>query len=292
MGAANITPDIRRMGERSATHHRAADGSASLALPTAGPTIMGIVNVTPDSFSGGLQDPIATGLAMIEAGAGIIDIGGESTRPGAAPVTPEEEQRRVLPVIAALAGRGVPLSIDTRNAATMAAALDAGASIVNDVTGLAYDPQAAPLVTARGCGVVLMHMRGTPQTMATLTAYDDVVAEVVAELSARVEAALAAGVKREHIVIDPGIGFAKTAKQNMRLLQNLDAFHVLGLPVLVGVSRKSFIGHYGGEPDPARRLPGSLAAALFAVSRGASILRVHDVAETLQALRMWQALAF
>ncbi len=253
---------------------------------------MGIVNVTPDSFSGGLQDPIATGLAMIEAGAGIIDIGGESTRPGAAPVTPEEEQRRVLPVIAALAGRGVPLSIDTRNAATMAAALDAGASIVNDVTGLAYDPQAAPLVTARGCGVVLMHMRGTPQTMATLTAYDDVVAEVVAELSARVEAALAAGVKREHIVIDPGIGFAKTAKQNMRLLQNLDAFHVLGLPVLVGVSRKSFIGHYGGEPDPARRLPGSLAAALFAVSRGASILRVHDVAETLQALRMWQALAF
>jgi len=253
---------------------------------------MGIVNVTPDSFSGVLQDPIATGLAMIKAGADIIDIGGESTRPAAAPAAPEEEQRRVLPVIAALAGRGVPLSIDTRNAATMAVALDAGASIVNDVTGLAYDPQAAPLVAARGCGVVLMHMRGTPQTMATLTAYDDVVAEVVAELSARVEAALAAGVKRERIVIDPGIGFAKTAEQNLRLLQNLDAFRALGLQVLVGVSRKSFIGHYGGEPDAARRFPGSLAAALFAVSRGASILRVHDVAETLQALRVWQALAF
>jgi dihydropteroate synthase len=253
---------------------------------------MGIVNVTPDSFSAVLQDPIATGLSMIAAGADIIDIGGESTRPGAAPVAPEEEQRRVLPVIAALAGRGVPLSIDTRNAATMAAALDAGASIVNDVTGLAHDPAAAPLVAARSCDVVLMHMRGTPQTMAGLTSYDDVVAEVVAELSARVDAALAAGVKREHIVIDPGIGFAKTAAQNLRLLQNLDAFRALDLPVLVGVSRKSFIGHYGGEPDAARRFPGSLAAALFAVSRGASILRVHDVAETLQALRMWQALAF
>jgi len=254
--------------------------------------IMGIVNVTPDSFSGTPQDPVAAGLAMIDAGADIIDIGGESTRPGAAPVTPEEEQRRVVPVIAALAGRGVPLSIDTRNAATMAAALDAGASIVNDVTGLAHDPAAAPLVAARGCGVVLMHMRGTPQTMARLTAYDDVVAEVVAELSARVEAAVAAGIRRTDITIDPGIGFAKTAAQNLLLLQNLDAFRVLGLPVLVGVSRKSFIGHYGGEPDAARRLPGSLAAALFAVSRGAAILRVHDVAETRQALRLWNALAF
>jgi dihydropteroate synthase len=253
---------------------------------------MGIVNVTPDSFSGALQNPVATGLAMIAAGADIIDIGGESTRPGAAPVPPEEEQRRVLPVITALAGRGVPLSIDTRNAATMAAALDAGASIVNDVTGLAHDQAAAPLVAARGCGVVLMHMRGTPQTMAALTAYDDVVAEVVAELSARIAVAEAAGVARERIWIDPGIGFAKTAGQNLLLLQNLSAFSALGLPILVGVSRKSFIGHYAGEPDATRRGPGSLAAALFAVSQGAAILRVHDVAETRQALRMWQALAF
>ncbi len=267
-------------------------GSALLTHPTGGPRIMGIVNVTPDSFSGTLQDPIAAGLAMIEAGADIIDIGGESTRPGASQVSPAEEHRRVLPVIAALAGRGVPVSIDTRNAATMAAALDAGASIVNDVTGLAHDPQAASLVAARGCGVVLMHMRGTPQTMATLTTYDDVVAEVVAELSARVEAALAAGVKREHITIDPGIGFAKTAAQNLRLLQNLGAFSALGFPILVGVSRKSFVGHYAGQPDPARRCPGSLAAALFAASHGAAILRVHDVTETIQALRMWQALAF
>jgi dihydropteroate synthase len=252
---------------------------------------MGIVNVTPDSFSGTLDDPIETGMAMIEAGADIIDIGGESTRPGATPVTPEEEQRRVLPVIAALAGRGVPISIDTRNAATMAAALDAGASIANDVTGLAHDPQAAPLVAARGCGVVLMHMRGTPQTMATLATYDDVVAEVVAELSARIEAAFAAGVRRERIWIDPGIGFAKAAEQNLILLQRLEAFVALGFPVLVGVSRKSFVGRFGGETDPVKRGPGSLAAALFAVSRGASIVRVHDVAETVQALRMWQALA-
>ncbi len=255
------------------------------------PRVMGIVNVTPDSFSGALANPIATGLAMIEAGADMIDIGGESTRPGAAPVTPEEEQRRVLPVIEALADRGVPLSIDTRNAATMAAALDAGASIVNDVTGLGHDPDAAPLVAARGCFVVLMHMRGTPQTMATLTAYGDVVAEVIAELTLRVEAAVAAGVTRGQIAIDPGIGFAKTAAQNLLLLQKLEAFRALGLPILVGVSRKSFVGHYAGEPDAARRGPGSLAAALFAVAKGASILRVHDVAETIQALRMWQALA-
>jgi dihydropteroate synthase len=252
--------------------------------------IMGIVNASPDSFSGGSGDPMKAGRVMIDDGADIIDIGGESTRPGAAPVTPEEERRRVLPVIEALAGRGVPISIDTRNASTMAAALDAGASIVNDVTGLAHDPDAAVLVAARGCGVVLMHMRGTPQTMASLAAYGDVVAEVVAELSARLEAALAAGVARERIWIDPGIGFAKTAEQNLLLLQRLEAFVALGFPVLVGVSRKSFIGRFGGESDPLKRGPGSLAAALFAVSRGAAIVRVHDVAETVQALRMWQAL--
>ncbi len=254
-------------------------------------TVMGIVNVTPDSFSGALDDPIDSGLAMIEAGADIIDIGGESTRPGAAPVSLQEEQRRVLPVIAALAVRGVPISIDTRNAATMAAALDAGASIVNDVTGLAHDPDASRLVAARGCGVVLMHMRGTPQTMAALATYDDVVADVVAELLIRIEVALAAGVARERIWIDPGIGFAKTAEQNLVLLRRLDEFVALGLPVLVGVSRKSFVGTFGGEPDPRKRGPGSLAAALFAVSRGASVVRVHDVAETVQALRLWQALS-
>ena len=251
---------------------------------------MGVVNATPDSFSGALHDPISAARGMIDGGADIIDIGGESTRPGAAPVTPEEEQRRVLPVIEALVGCGVPLSIDTRNASTMVAALDAGASIVNDVTGLRHDPSSASVVAARGCGVVLMHMRGTPQTMVSLATYDDVVHEVVAELSARIAAALAAGIDRARIWIDPGIGFAKTAEQNLLLLQRLETFVALGLPVLVGVSRKSFIGRFGGEADPVKRGPGSLAAALFAVSQGASILRVHDVPETVQALRMWQAL--
>jgi dihydropteroate synthase len=264
---------------------------AALTGPPPALKIMGIVNATPDSFSGCNDNPVNVGRAMIDDGADIIDIGGESTRPGAVPVSPEEERARVIPVIQALANRGVPISIDTRNAATMAAALDAGASIVNDVTGLTHDAGAAPLVAARSCGVVLMHMRGTPQTMATLATYDDVVAEVVAELSARIEAALAAGVRRERIWIDPGIGFAKAAEQNLILLQRLEAFVALGLPVLVGVSRKSFIGRFGGEADPLKRGPGSLSAALFAVSRGASILRVHDVAETVQALRLWQALA-
>jgi dihydropteroate synthase len=253
--------------------------------------IMGILNATPDSFaSGGVAASVEHGLAMIAAGADILDIGGESTRPGAAVIEPAEEQARVLPLIRALAGQGVALSIDTRNASTMAVALDAGASIVNDVTGLAHDPDAASLVAARGCQVVLMHMRGAPATMAGLTAYGDVVAEVVAELGARVDAAERAGVARARMIVDPGIGFAKTAAQNLALLRGLGAFKVFGVKVLVGVSRKAFIGAYGGEADPLRRLPGSLAASLFALDHGASILRVHDVAETRQAVSVWQSL--
>lgn len=251
-------------------------------------TLAGIVNASPDSFSG--DGGLALANQLIDEGADIIDIGGESTRPGAAPVDPQEEQRRVLPLIEALAARGVPLSIDTRNAGTMAAALDAGASMVNDVSGLTHDPAAAPLVAARGCTVVIMHSRGTPQTMATLAQYEDVVAEVKAELAARIDAAERAGVRRQNIIIDPGIGFAKTPEQNIRLLQHLAEFQSFGLPILVGVSRKSFIGRYGHEPNPAQRAPGSIAAALFALTQGATILRVHDVAATLQAVRMWQTL--
>jgi dihydropteroate synthase len=248
---------------------------------------MGVVNVTPDSFSG--AGMLAPDAAL--SGADIIDVGGESTRPGAAPVLPGVEQARILPLIAALAGQGVVVSVDTRNASTMAAALDAGARIVNDVSGLTHDPDSASLVARRGCPVVLMHMRGTPQSMASLAQYGDVVADVLAELSARVDAALQAGIARENIAIDPGIGFAKTPAQNLALLRGLHRFAALGLPVLVGVSRKSFVGIYGGEADPARRLPGSLAAGLFALSQGAAILRVHDVAETVQAVRVWRALA-
>jgi dihydropteroate synthase len=253
---------------------------------------MGILNATPDSFANaGVTATIEQGLAMIAAGADILDIGGESTRPGAEPVSADDEQARVLPLIRGLAGQGAALSIDTRNAATMQAAMDAGATMVNDVSGLSHDPGAAALVARYDCRVVLMHMRGTPQTMTGLTEYEDVVAAVKSELAARIEAAVQAGVRRDNIIIDPGIGFAKTGTQNFELLRRLRAFLEFELTILVGVSRKTFIGTYASEPDPARRVPGSIAAALFALQEGARILRVHDVAETAQAVRIWQRLA-
>ena len=256
---------------------------------------MGVLNVTPDSFSdGGVHlDPdtaIRAGLAMARAGADIIDVGGESTRPGAQPTSAAEEQARVLPVIRGLAAAGLCVSIDTRHAVTMAAALDAGAAIVNDVTALSHDPSAAALVAARACPVVLTHMRGDFASMYDNAVYTDVVREVRDALAARIAVCEAAGVRRQDIAVDPGIGFAKTAEHSVAMLHGLEALRDLGCPILIGVSRKSFIGALAREPDAGRRLPGSLAAVLFAVSRGASILRVHDVAETVQALRVWQAL--
>lgn len=261
----------------------------------AGPVVMGILNITPDSFSDGgdtlvTAHAIAAGRQMIADGAGILDIGGESTRPGAQPVSPVDEQRRILPVIAGLVGRGVPLSVDTRNAGTMAAALDAGVTIVNDVSTLSYDPAAAPLIADRGCPTVLMHMRGSPATMQAHAIYDDVVAEVLAELAERIAAAQATGIDRSRIAVDPGIGFAKTTEQNIILLQRLPILLGLGCRMVVGVSRKNFIGVLGGAANPKDRMPGSIAAGLFALSRGASILRVHDVAATVQAVRVWQGL--
>ena len=257
---------------------------------------MGILNVTPDSFSDGgnamdAAQAIEAGQRMIAEGAGILDIGGESTRPGAMPIPLEEEQRRVLPVIAALAGRGVPLSVDTRNASTMAAALDAGAAIVNDVSALTHDPAAASLVARRGCPVVLMHMRGTPATMMAHATYGDVAAEVLAELAARIGAAEAAGVARSSIAVDPGIGFAKTSRHNIVLLQRLPILLGLGCRIVVGASRKRFIGQLSGVEDAKQRMAGSIAAGLYALSQGATILRVHDVAATVQAVRTWQMLA-
>ena len=257
---------------------------------------MGILNVTPDSFSdGGLRqdttNAIEAGLAMVAEGADIIDVGGESTRPGAAAVPLEVEQARVLPVIEALAADGVCVSVDTRNAATMRAALAAGARIVNDVSALAHDALSAKVVVDYACPVVLMHMRGTPETMNTHADYTDVVAEVRAELAARIDAALRAGIRSEQIAVDPGIGFAKRPAQSRTLLRELPALASLGYPLLVGLSRKSVIGALTEEPQAARRLGGSLAAGLFAVRQGASILRVHDVRETAQALRVWAALA-
>jgi dihydropteroate synthase len=252
--------------------------------------LMGVLNVTPDSFSDGGRhaDPVAAGMEMAAQGADIIDVGGESTRPGASPVPPEEEQRRVLPVVSALAGAGLCVSVDTRNAGTMAAALDAGAAIVNDVSALQHDPGAAPVLARGTCTVILMHMRGTPQTMMQHAAYADVALEVRTELAQRIAYAEAAGIARARLVLDPGLGFAKTAEQSLELLRRLPELGTLGLPIVVGASRKAFIGAAGGE---AVRVAGSIAAALFAVDRGAAILRVHDVPETRQALRVWQTLS-
>jgi dihydropteroate synthase len=260
------------------------------------PRVMAVLNVTPDSFSdggrrSGPDAAIAAGLAMSQDGADVIDVGGESTRPGAPPVTPEQEQDRVIPVIRALAAASVRVSVDTRHASTMQAALNAGASIINDVSGLSNDPRAAGIVAEFGGPVVLMHMRGTPATMAGLARYADVVQEVRAELMDRIRAARAAGIRDEQIVIDPGIGFAKQAEQSAAILRGLPDLVNLGYPILVGASRKSFVGALSGEPRPDQRFGGSVAAGLFALAQGASILRVHDVRETVQAVRVWHTLA-
>ena len=261
----------------------------------AGPLVMGILNVTPDSFSDGGRHveagrAVEAGLAMAAAGAAIVDVGGESTRPGAVNVPPDEEQARILPVIAALAAQGVVVSVDTRNASTMAAALDAGARIVNDVSGLAHDPAAAALCARRDCPVILMHMRGTPATMDAHAQYRDIACEVADELALRLGQAEAAGIAPAQIALDPGIGFAKTAPQSAELLDRLPLLACFGRPLLVGLSRKRFVGALGGEVAPPGRDPGSFAGALHAIGRGAAIVRVHDVPGTSQAIRVWQGL--
>ena len=270
------------------------EGVRFAGLTLTRPVIMGIVNVTPDSFSDGGRhlDPgvaVAAGERMAAEGAAILDVGGESTRPGSQAVALEEELARVLPVVRALAARGHRVSVDTRHARVMAAALDAGAAIVNDVTALTHEPESLPLVAARRAPVVLMHMRGTPDTMLKLTQYDDLVGEVEAYLAGRLAACRDAGLANDQLCIDAGIGFAKTAEQSARLVAATGRFARLGVAVLVGASRKSFIGRLSRGEPPGERLPGSLAAALAAVAQGAHILRVHDVAETAQALKIWQA---
>ncbi|MGE0224599.1 MAG: dihydropteroate synthase [Acetobacteraceae bacterium] len=257
---------------------------------------MGVLNVTPDSFSDGGDhfDPVAAveiGLAMARDGADVIDIGGESTRPGAPAVSPQEELRRILPVVSALVAKDISVSVDTRNAATMDAVLRAGARIINDVSGLSHDPDARAVVARHRCPVVLMHMRGTPATMVAQAVYDDVLREVTAEISELIRAALEAGIAADRIVVDPGIGFAKTVSHSVTLLRGLPGLARIGYPILVGVSRKSFIGHLSKEADARKRLGGSLAAALFAISQGASIIRVHDVFCTAQAIQVWHSLS-
>jgi dihydropteroate synthase len=252
------------------------------------PVVMGVLNVTPDSFSdgGAWLDPraaIGHGHELVAQGAAILDVGGESTRPGAAPVDEAEELRRVLPVIAELAGAGARLSIDTSKAAVAAAALDAGATIVNDVTALRGDPAMAALVADRGCDVCLMHMLGEPRTMQRDPRYDDVVDDVRAFLLARLEHAVALGIDERRVWLDPGIGFGKTIDHNLELLSRLDEIVALGRPVVVGTSRKSFLGKITGR-DAGDRVAATIATNVLALARGARVFRVHDVAESHDAL--------
>ena len=276
-----------------------APRAAYADLPISGargrPRIMGVCNVTPDSFSDGGKHAAphaAIGFArdLVRAGVDIIDIGGESTRPGAVPVSTTEEMDRVLPVVEALAGDGVKLSIDTRNADVMQAALEAGASIINDITALTGSG-ALDVAAASGASVILMHMQGSPATMQDDPRYDAVVSDIFDWLATRVAACVQAGISLDRIAVDPGFGFGKTLAHNVALLADLGRFHGLGCALAVGLSRKSFLGTLGGEEDPAARVVSSVTAALDAVGRGAQILRVHDVVETRQALAVWRGAA-
>jgi dihydropteroate synthase len=256
------------------------------------PLVMGVVNITPDSFSdGGLYlDPaqaVAQARRLVGEGADILDIGGESTRPGAAPVTLDEERRRVLPVLEHLADAGVPVSVDTRKPQLMREAIEAGAAMVNDVTALS-SAGALDAVAKSQAAVCLMHMQGEPATMQANPNYGDVVREVLGYLRARVEAAVAAGIVRERIVVDPGFGFGKTLEHNLALLRGLSEFRALNVAVLAGLSRKNMLGRLTGR-EPAERVHASVAAALVAVQNGAHIVRVHDVAATRDALAVWDA---
>jgi dihydropteroate synthase len=257
---------------------------------------MGILNLTPDSFSDGgqvvgVEQAMARAREMVRAGADLVDVGGESTRPGATPVGVREELDRVLPFLREASARlEVPLSIDTRRAAVADAALEAGARIVNDVSGLLHDPSMAAVVAQRGAGVVLMHMRGEPADMMERASYRDLIAEVREELAAAVERALRAGVTPERVVVDPGLGFAKTPEQSLALLGRLGELGSLGFPVLVGPSRKRFLGRVLGVP-PAERAVGTAAACVLAYLQGARVFRVHDVEPVAQALAVAHAVA-
>lgn len=259
------------------------------------PLLMGIVNVTPDSFSdGGLyentQAAIAHGKKLAAEGAAILDIGGESTRPNAETVPVHDEIRRIVPVIEGLRGVAPYISVDTRNAVTMADALKAGANIINDVSALSYDPESMNVVAQSGVPICLMHMQGTPQTMQISPRYDNVVDDVLYYLTHRIEKCIQSGIKEKQIILDVGIGFGKTLDHNLTLIKNLDRFHALGMPLLLGVSRKSFIAALSQNEPPQDRVSGSIAAALWGLSKNVSIFRVHDVAATRQAFQVHQAI--
>jgi len=259
------------------------------------PQVMGILNVTPDSFSDGGQlanagSAVEAGVQMASEGAAILDVGGESTRPGAQTVWAQDEIERVRPVVERLAAGGSAVSIDTRKSEVMTAALQAGARLLNDVSALTFDPRAAEVVAASGAPVILMHHLGSPETMQQDPRYDDVLVEIYVWLEERIAAAEAAGIDRSRILIDPGFGFGKTVAHNLELMNGLALFHSLGCPLVVGASRKRTIGALSNEAPADQRLGGSIAFALKAVEQGAQIVRVHDVPETVQALRIWRGL--
>jgi dihydropteroate synthase len=291
---------IAQAGSAAARLRTLLDRIASPRAGTAEPRLMGVVNVTPDSFSdGGLHlDPqaaLARCRTLAEDGAGILDIGGESTRPGATPVSPAEEVARVQPVLDGLRDLrsgfpGLQVSIDTRHAEVMRAALAAGADIINDVTALTGDGRSLEIAAAGTSRIVLMHMQGTPETMNLAPAYDDVALDVFDFLEARIETCLAAGIARDRLIVDPGIGFAKRGRENQEILRALTLFHGLGCTVLLGLSRKG-LGIAKKSRTPSEREPASLAAAHYALSQGVQILRVHDVAATRQAVELWRRLS-
>lgn len=284
-----------------ATRHRLLAPRADFAgLSMDRPRLMGILNLTPDSFSDGgrlsdVADATEHARAMVAAGADIIDIGGESTRPGAVEVSVGEEIARVLPVIEALktAADHPPISLDTRKSRVASATLAAGVDVLNDVSGLRFDPALAGVAAEAGAGLILMHSIGTPETMQAEAAgaYEDVVLDIYDGLEAAVAVAEAAGVARSRIVVDPGIGFGKTPDQNRAILARLSIYHGLGCPILLGVSRKGFVGQVTGVTNPSDRDPGSAAIGLWAISQGVQILRIHDISLHKQAISAWEAVA-
>ncbi|MCL1470912.1 dihydropteroate synthase [Argonema antarcticum] len=258
--------------------------------------LMGVLNVTPDSFSDGGEfsapnSALAQARYLLEAGADILDIGGQSTRPGSADISKEAELDRVLPIVNSIRQESsVPISVDTTKASVARAAVAAGADMVNDISGATFDPEMLPTVAELGVPIVLMHIRGTPQTMQQMTDYQDLVGEIYEFLLSRIAAAVAAGIDQTKIIVDPGIGFAKTYNQNLEILRRLGEFRLLGCPILVGLSRKSFIGHILNQPDPKQRVWGTGAACCAAISFGADILRVHDVKQMHDVCRVADAI--
>ena len=287
-------PDLDPVWQRLTMQRPALDlGARTLRFDQ--PQVMGILNVTPDSFSDGgrhMDLEAASGAAfdMSAAGAAIIDVGGESTRPGAETVWEEDEKARILPVIERLAASGTLISVDTRKSEVMRAAVAAGAGIVNDVSALTFDDASLNVVADLGCPMVLMHTQGDPQTMQKAPHYNHVLLDVYDWLDERIAAAEAAGIAASHVIVDPGIGFGKTVRHNLELLNGLSLFHGLGAPVLLGASRKSFIGAVSKEEPANERLGGSLAVLVKALDHGVQLLRVHDVPESVQAIHAWRAL--